>query len=118
MSTTWRKLGIVAGGGDLPLALAEHCAAEGRDFFVARIDGMADPALARYPGETHNLGAFGARMSAMKAAGVDAVVLIGQVARPDLRTLQFDARGQAMRCCGLFWMNTGARASLSSAPTR
>src|SRR5262249_47773781 len=96
MSAHWKKLGIVAGGGDLPVALAEHCAATGRDFFVARLEHMADPALDAHPGATHNLGAFGARMEAMKAASVDTVVMIGQVARPDLSKLQFDARGQAM----------------------
>lgn len=96
MSAAWRKLGIVAGGGDLPVALADHCAATGRAFFVARIEHMADPALDAHPGETHNLGAFGARMAAMKAAGVDTVVMIGQVARPDLRLLRLDERGQAM----------------------
>ncbi len=96
MSAAWRKLGIVAGGGDLPVALAEHCAATGRDFFVARIEHMADPALNAHPGETHNLGAFGGRMAAMKAAGVDTVVMIGQVARPNLSQLRLDERGQQM----------------------
>jgi hypothetical protein len=91
----WRKLGVIAGGGELPVVLAEHCAATQRPYFVARIAPYADGALDRHPGATHGLGAMGARMDAMRAAGCDAIVLLGQIPRPDLRTLELDdvARG-------------------------
>jgi UDP-2,3-diacylglucosamine hydrolase len=36
-------LGIVAGGGDLPLAVAEAAAAVGRPVFVVGLTGSADP---------------------------------------------------------------------------
>jgi len=88
--TGWRKLGIIAGGGELPVVLAEHMAATQRPYFVARVAQMADPALEKHPGAVHGLGAMGARMDAMREAGCDAVVLLGQVARPDLKTLQLD----------------------------
>lgn len=93
---SWRKLGLIAGGGDLPIVLAEHCAATGRDYFVARIEPFASAALESHPGVTLNLGAMGARMQALKNAGVDAVVLIGQAPRPDLSQLKLDERAQAM----------------------
>ncbi len=93
---SWRKLGLIAGGGELPVVLAEHCAATGRDYFVARIEPFASDALEKHPGVTQNLGAMGGRMQALKNAGVDAVVLIGQVPRPDLAQLQLDDRAQAM----------------------
>jgi DUF1009 family protein len=93
---SWRRLGLVAGGGDLPVILAEHCATTGRDYFVARIEPFASAALETHPGVTLNLGAMGARMQALKDAGVDAVVLIGQVPRPDLSQLKLDDRAQAM----------------------
>lgn len=73
---SWRKLGIIAGGGELPLVLAEHCAAERRDYFVARIGGLADEALDRHPGATHALGAMGARMRALREADCDAIVML------------------------------------------
>ena len=92
----WRKLGLIAGGGDLPIVLAEHCAATGRDYFVARIAPFAGAALESHPGITQNLGAMGARMRALKEAGVDAVVLIGQVPRPDLSQLELDERALAL----------------------
>ncbi|MBI3437058.1 MAG: UDP-2,3-diacylglucosamine diphosphatase LpxI [Proteobacteria bacterium] len=94
--TSWRKLGLIAGGGDLPIVLAEHCAATGRDYFVARIEPFANATLERHPGVTLNLGEMGVRMQALKDAGVDAVVLIGQVSRPDLSQLKLDERAQAM----------------------
>lgn len=92
----WRKLGIIAGGGELPVVLAEHMAATQRPYFVARIAPMADPALEKHPGAAHGLGAMGARMDAMREAGCDAVVLLGQVARPDLKTLQLDEVAMSM----------------------
>jgi hypothetical protein len=93
---SWRKLGLIAGGGELPVVLAEHCAATGRDYFVARIEPFASAALEGHPGVTMNLGAMGGRMQALKEAGVDAVVLIGQVPRPDLSQLKLDDRAHAM----------------------
>lgn len=92
----WRKLGVIAGGGELPVVLAEHLAATQRPYFVARIAAMADPALELHPGASHGLGQMGARMDAIREAGCDAVVLIGQVKRPDLKTLQFDEVALAM----------------------
>jgi DUF1009 family protein len=86
----WRKLGVIAGGGELPIVLAEHLAATKRPYFVARISPNADAALDSHPGATHGLGQMGGRMDAMRNAGCDAVVLIGQVQRPDLKTLQLD----------------------------
>ncbi len=86
----WRKLGIIAGGGELPVALAEHCASTSAPYFVARIAPYAHPMLDSHPGATHGLGSMGARMEALRAAGCDALVLIGQVPRQDPRSLQLD----------------------------
>lgn len=93
---SWGKLGIIAGGGELPVVLAEHCAAERRPYFVARIEHMADERLSAHPGASHGLGAMGARMEALRAAQCDAVVLLGQVARPDLGKLELDDAARAM----------------------
>ncbi|MBY0564825.1 MAG: UDP-2,3-diacylglucosamine diphosphatase LpxI [Hyphomonadaceae bacterium] len=92
----WRKLGIIAGGGELPVALAEHCADTGAAYFVARIAPYADARLNAHPGTTHGLGAMGARMRALRDAGCDALVLVGQVPRQDPRTLELDEIGLAM----------------------
>jgi DUF1009 family protein len=93
---SWRKLGIIAGGGELPVVLAEHCAAGNRAYFVARITPYADAALNAHPGSDNGLGHMGGRMKAMREAGVDAVVLIGQVPRPDVSKLDLDDGAVAM----------------------
>jgi DUF1009 family protein len=93
---SWRKLGIIAGAGELPVALAEHCAATNAPYFVARVDGFGDSALEAHPHDTHGLGEMGARIEAMKAAGCDAVVFVGKVPRADLASLKWDAGGLAM----------------------
>lgn len=108
----WRKLGVIAGGGELPVVLAEHLAATDRAYFVARLAHMADAALDRHPGASFNLGAMGARMDAMREAGCDAVVLIGQVARPDLKTLELDDMARAMLPAILAAMQQGDDALL------
>jgi DUF1009 family protein len=92
----WRKLGVIAGGGELPVVLAEHCAATNRPYFVARITPYADAALNAHPGTDNGLGHMAARMKAMREAGVDAVVLIGQVPRPDVSKLDLDDGAVAM----------------------
>jgi len=89
----WKKLAIIAGGGELPVLLAEHLAGAGADFWVARIAHYADDALRAYPGAEFNIGQMGARIAAMKAAGCDAVALIGVVRRPDFAQVEFDAHG-------------------------
>ncbi|MDX2238820.1 MAG: UDP-2,3-diacylglucosamine diphosphatase LpxI [Hyphomonadaceae bacterium] len=89
----WRKLGVIAGGGALPLAIANHCAERGLAYFVARIAPFADAALDRHPGVTLALGEVGARIAALKGAGCDAITMIGVVTRPDLSNFAIDARG-------------------------
>ncbi len=92
----WRKLGIIAGGGELPVVLAEHCEAEGLAYFVASIAPLADPSLRRHPGAAHALGAMGARMQALREAQCDAIVMLGKVPRQDPRMLELDDGGMAM----------------------
>lgn len=92
----WRKLGLIAGGGELPVLLAEHCKANGKPYYVARIAPFAAPELEAHPGSSNGLGAMGARMEALRAAACDAIVLIGQVPRVDPRTLDLDGGAVAM----------------------
>ena len=92
-SVTVRKLGIVAGGGDLPQAVARRCVAEDRPFYVVRIKGFADEALARYEGSESRIGEFGRTIKLLKAAGCEAVCFAGVVQRPDFRDMKPDLKG-------------------------
>ena len=41
-----KRLGLIAGGGDLPLAIARRCEAEGRPVFVYNFLGVERPTFA------------------------------------------------------------------------
>jgi DUF1009 family protein len=90
------RLGLIAGGGDLPLQIARHCEESGRPLFVVRLRGFADPHMEAFPGETVGLAEVGRCIRVLKAAGCDAVCLAGNVARPDFAALKPDFRGMAM----------------------
>ena len=90
------KLGLIAGGGALPLSVAARCEAEGRPVFVVRLAGFADPHLARYPGVDAGMAEIGRVLSALKKAGCDAVCFAGTVNRPDFRTLKPDFKGATL----------------------
>ncbi|MBU4433498.1 MAG: UDP-2,3-diacylglucosamine diphosphatase LpxI [Alphaproteobacteria bacterium] len=88
-----RKLGLIAGGGALPVELAAHCESAGRPFAVMRLRSFADPALDRYPGIEVGLGEFGKIFKALKAEGCDVVCFAGTVHRPDFAAILPDLRG-------------------------
>jgi hypothetical protein len=87
------RLGLIAGGGDLPLAIAARCEAEGRPLFVIRLSGFADPHLVRWPGGDFGMAEIGGILKALKGAGCGAVCLAGNVSRPDFKTLKPDLKG-------------------------
>ncbi|MFO1059599.1 MAG: UDP-2,3-diacylglucosamine diphosphatase LpxI [Dongiaceae bacterium] len=82
------RLGIIAGGGALPLRLAAACRASGRPFLVAALKGQAAPeAMAGLPHAWVRLGAAGGLCHLLREAGVGAVVLAGTVRRPSVLAL-------------------------------
>lgn len=90
------KLGLIAGGGDLPAAVAARCDAEGRAVFVVRLVGFADPHLMRWPGAEFGMAQIGAILKALKSEGCAAVCLAGIVNRPDFKTLKPDLKGASL----------------------
>jgi DUF1009 family protein len=90
------KLGLIAGGGALPLTIASRCEAEGRPLFVIRLTGFADPHLARYPGADIGMAELGKALAALKAADCGAVCFAGIVKRPDFKSLKPDLKGATL----------------------
>ena len=88
-----RKLGLIAGGGALPVELATHCERAGRPFAVMRLRSFADPVLASYPGVEVGLAEFGKVFKALRAEGCEVVCFAGTVNRPDFAALKPDLRG-------------------------
>jgi DUF1009 family protein len=90
-----RKLGLIAGGGALPVVLAAQCRAAGRPYFVVRLKGMADAVLAEHPGAEIGIAELGKAIKALKSAKCETVCFAGMVARPDFAALKPDMRGLA-----------------------
>jgi DUF1009 family protein len=88
-----RKLGLIAGGGDLPVTLAAHCRQVGRPVFVIRLAGFAGPHLAQFDGVDVRLAELGKGIRALRRAGCEAICFAGKVDRPDLSRLKPDLRG-------------------------
>jgi len=90
---TWRKIGIVAGAGELPVLLAHACEAAGLSFHISRLGAGINPALDSFGGDTFELGEIGRRLDGLSAAGCDAITMVGILARPDFKSLKMDGRG-------------------------
>lgn len=88
-----RKLGIAAGGGVLPLKLAEAARAQGRDVFIVGLKGAAGPSIETWPHDWVRLGAMGRFVRLFKQAGCEDVVFIGPMDRPRLRDILPDFQG-------------------------
>ena len=90
-----RKLGLIAGGGTLPVSLARHCRATGRPLFVIRLAAFAAPELDQFEGCDLTLGRLGAAIDVLRESRCEAVCMAGAVTRPDLASLRPDLRGLA-----------------------
>lgn len=90
------KLGLIAGGGELPQKIAARCEAEGRDLYVIRLAGFADPHMVRWPGAEFGIAEIGGVLKALKSQGCGAVCLAGYVNRPDFKSLRPDFKGASV----------------------
>lgn len=102
MADTHRKLGIIAGGGNIPQMLIGECLKQKKDFVVLAIEGNADKELfdgADYPHKWIRIGQAGTGFKYFAEQKVQDVVMIGTIRRPsffdlvpDLRTTAFFAK--------------------------
>jgi hypothetical protein len=89
------KLGLIAGGGGLPLALAEHCRQSGRPYFVIRLRGFAEASMEAHPGDLAGIAEIGRIVKLARDARCEALCFAGLVRRPDFSALKPDLRGLA-----------------------
>lgn len=93
------KLGILAGGGDLPALMISACRASDREFFVLAFEGQAEPEIVEaVPHAWVRLGASGKALSLLREAGAEDLVMAGRITRPSLAGLRPDKR--ALRFLG------------------
>lgn len=87
-------LGVIAGGGAMPLRVADAAVKAGRPVFCVLLDGHARPAdYATYRTEVVPLGQVGRMIEWLRAHSVRDLVLAGHVTRPSLLSFRFDAEG-------------------------
>src|SRR5579863_5416301 len=87
------KLGILAGGGELPQLLIRKCREAGRPVHVIALTGQAEPGLvADSSHDWVRLGAAAEAFSKLREAGAGEVVFAGKIHRPGLGELMPDWR--------------------------
>ncbi|MGH6871006.1 MAG: LpxI family protein [Rhizomicrobium sp.] len=86
------RLGIMAGGGDLPVAIAESARAAGRGVFVLRMPG-ADQDFGDVAQASVGIGEWGRTMSLLHGHDCDEITMAGKLARPDWKTIKPDMKG-------------------------
>ena len=85
------KLGILAGGGDLPGLIVQACREQGRDFLVVAFEGQAEKgAFDAVPHVWARLGAAGSTIEHLHAAGCKELVMAGSITRPSFAALRPD----------------------------
>lgn len=88
-----KKLGVIAGAGQLPARLLQSCDKKGIEVFVVGFEGHTDPSLCE--GREYmmaSLGAGGKIIDALKAHEIMDLVLIGSIRRPGMREIKPDMR--------------------------
>lgn len=87
-------LGLIAGGGELPRAVAHAARAAGRAVFViALVGSVTDDWFKDFPHESLSPGEPGRIIKALKGAGAREVLLCGRVDRPKFNEMKLDAKG-------------------------
>ena len=88
------KLGIIAGGGDLPRAVAQSARADGREVYVIALAGsLTEDWVAGFPHEFSALGTPGQAFKSLRREGITELLLAGRLDRPRFSDLKLDARG-------------------------
>lgn len=89
-----RKLGILAGGGILPIQLAQECKSQGIELFIVGFDGQTSEELRKnYQHLWTGLGAAGSIIRTLKQEGIKDLVMAGSIRRPWLSELKPDLKG-------------------------
>jgi len=84
------RLGIVAGGGDVPARISAACEKVGREIYILGLEGQAHPDTLDADAWIR-LGEAGRGIELLRKAAVEELTMVGRVTRPSLRQLRPDA---------------------------
>lgn len=92
-----KKLGIIAGGGNLPKKVIQVCQQTNRPHFVVAFQGMTDEeTVANSPHVFRGLGEMDANLKTLHDEGCEEVTFVGRIERPSFSTLKMDKRAAAL----------------------
>jgi DUF1009 family protein len=85
------RLGIIAGGGALPLAVAEVAREAGYDPFILGLSGNAPADIEKFPHAYAHIGQVGRLLRILRREGCTHLVFVGSLRRPNLWRIKIDA---------------------------
>lgn len=95
--TSVPRVGIVAGGGDLPVKVFEYARRAGAEPYVLGVSGYASEEwVAKHEGELVSIGEVGRQIELLRKAGCSRLVFAGIVKRPDFSKLKVDIKGASV----------------------
>lgn len=100
-------LAILAGGGDLPRAIALGAREAGRAVFVVALEDSTGDWANDFPHEWGSMGQVGKTLRLLREHGCSEMVFAGYVSRPNLRKLRYDAKGISWLIPVLWGMRKG-----------
>lgn len=83
------RVGLIAGGGDLPFHVAEEAASRGYEVVAIAFPGFTSPEMDDRVAETLwlKLGQLDAAIAALKSRGINRVVMAGKIEKSNLMTI-------------------------------
>jgi len=99
-------LSIIAGGGEMPLSVAQAATSAGRPIHIFGISGSADHGIEQFPHSWINFGHIGKILSVSRAKNLNEMVIVGAVKRPAFRDLRIDF-GALLNLPSLFGWTVG-----------
>lgn len=88
--TQSKPIGLIAGGGLMPVEVAASIVRRGGHVHVVNVNGGAHPGLADYPATVVHWSALGQALKALERAHVRDIIFLGTFARPELSTARWD----------------------------
>ena len=88
--TAGRPLAIICGAGDFPVALASAAIEAGREPLLIGLVGSADRRIEAFAHLWLHLGEVGKFLAALRERGIEEIVVVGAIKRPELTDLRFD----------------------------
>lgn len=86
-------LGIIAGAGELPYAIASSVRDSGREVFVLALQNAVGTWVNEFPHAVLSMGQIGRTLDLFRRHGCNELVLAGYVSRPDFLKLRYDLKG-------------------------